>query len=78
VRILSWIASLILAAVVVVFALSNRQEVLIGLWPFFEGLALPLYLAVMLPFLAGLLFGWSVAGMRGIAKRRAAMKKEEA
>jgi uncharacterized integral membrane protein len=76
VRILSWIAGLILAAVVVAFALSNRQEVLIGLWPFIEGLALPLYLAVLLPLLAGLVLGWTFAGLRGFAKRRAEKKKE--
>ena len=68
-RFLSWIAGLILAAIVVVFALSNRQIVLIGLWPFVEGLAMPLYLAVLLPLLAGLVLGWLLAGLRALGRR---------
>jgi putative membrane protein len=74
VRILSWIAGLILAAIVVVFALSNRQPVLVGFWPFVEGLSMPLYLAVLLPLLIGLLLGWLVAAVRAV-KRRLADKK---
>ena len=78
-RILSWIASLLLAAIVITFALSNRQAVLIGLWPLTAGdddkVALPVYLALMLPFIFGLLLGWLLAGLRFWRKRRAEKKE---
>ncbi len=73
-RFLNWIGGLLLAAIVVLFALSNRQIVLIGLWPFIDGLALPLYLALFLPFAIGLAFGWSAAGWRAWRRRRAEKK----
>jgi uncharacterized integral membrane protein len=76
-RLVRWIGGLILAAVVVTFALSNRQIVQIGLWPLIEGLELPLYLAVLLPLLLGILLGWLGAGLRGFAKRRAEKKASE-
>ena len=76
-RLIKWIGGLILAAIVVTFALSNRQIVQIGLWPFIEGLELPLYLAVLLPLLGGILLGWLGAGLKGFAKRRADKKAKE-
>jgi uncharacterized integral membrane protein len=72
VKLLSWLIGLPLAAIVVLFALSNRQGVAIGLWPFEEGLVLPVYLAVLMPFFAGLLLGLCTAGIRGLSHRRAA------
>ena len=76
-RLLNWIGGLILAAIVVTFALSNRQIVQIGLWPLIEGLELPLYLAVLLPLLIGMLLGWLGAGLKNFAKRRAEKKAPE-
>jgi uncharacterized integral membrane protein len=77
-RVLFWIAGLLLTAAVVSFALSNRQTVAIALWPLTDwnvGLTLPVYLAVLAPFVLGLALGWLVAGWRGWRRRRRADKK---
>ena len=73
-RYLNWIAGLLVAAIVVDFALSNRETVLIGFWPFIDGLALPVYLALLLPLLLGLALGWLAAGWRVWRRRRAEKK----
>ena len=73
-RFLNWIAGLLVAAIVVDFALSNRETVLIGFWPLIDGLALPVYLALLLPLLLGLALGWLVAGWRNFRRRRAEKK----
>ncbi|HIJ63565.1 MAG TPA: DUF1049 domain-containing protein [Rhodospirillaceae bacterium] len=66
-KVLFWLAGLPLAAAAVLFALSNRQPVTVALWPFAEGLQLPLYLAILLPALAGYLLG---LGLGGWGRRR--------
>ncbi len=73
-RLLSWLIGLPLAILVVLFALSNRQTMTVGLWPFDEGLALPAFLAVLLPLLAGFLAGFLLALARGLGHRRAARR----
>lgn len=73
-RILSWIAGMIGAAIVVDFALSNRLEVPIGFWPLVHELAMPAYLAILLPLLFGIVIGWVVAGFRSLKRRRAERK----
>ena len=69
---MSWLLrllGLVLAALVVLFALSNRQPVTIGLWPLDEGMVLAVYLAVLVPLLVGLLLGWALAGRSGLARQ---------
>lgn len=73
-RIMSWIAGLIGAAIMVDFALSNRTPILVGFWPLVDGLELPTYLAIALPLLLGLLLGWGVARFQAIRRRRAEKK----
>lgn len=73
-RYLNWIAGLLVAAIVVDFALSNRETVLVGFWPLIDGLALPVYLALLLPLLLGLALGWLAAGWRNYRRRRAEKK----
>jgi len=73
-RFLSGLAGVIFAAIVVDFALSNRQMVPVGFWPFAEGLQIWLFLAILLPFLIGLALGWSAAGWRSWRRRRAEKK----
>ena len=84
-KFLSWLIGLPLAVLIVLFALSNRQGVAVGLWPFEEGVVLPVFLAVLLPLLAGFLLGFVTAGARGLkhrrnarihAKRAAALERE--
>ena len=59
---------LFLGAAVVIFAVSNRSEVQVDFWPFVEGLALPLYLAVLLPLLIGFGLGYAIARLRSPPK----------
>jgi uncharacterized integral membrane protein len=73
-RYLNWIVGLLVAAIVVDFALSNRETVLVGFWPLIDGLALPVYLALLLPLLLGLALGWLAAGWRSFRRRRAEKK----
>lgn len=67
-RILYWIAVIIAAIVLSAFAVSNRQSVSLGLWPFSYVLGLPLFLLVFVALLIGCAVGvlgaW-VAGRRG-------------
>jgi len=71
-RFLFWLTALPLGAAVILFALSNRQTVSLGLWPFEDGLAVPVYVAVLTPLLAGLVAGlFTGAGRRLAALARA-------
>jgi uncharacterized integral membrane protein len=58
------------AAILIAFALSNRQEVMIGFWPLGDGMAVPLYLAMLFCLFTGLLLGWLLAGLRFWRRRR--------
>ena len=64
--------------VLVLFGLSNREEVLLHLWPFDLAWAVPLSVAVLL--IAGLafLFGALTAWAASLPHRRRARKLEEA
>ena len=73
-RFLRWTAALLLAAIVIDFAVYNRSPVPIGFWPLIDGLALPVYLAVLLPLLLGFALGWLAAGWRSWRRRRAEKK----
>ena len=73
-RFLRWTAALLVAAIVIDFALSNRVTIAVGFWPLIDGLALPVYLALLLPFLMGLALGWSAAGWRSWRRRRSEKK----
>ncbi len=71
-RILVTFIGVILAIVVVSFALSNRQRVTLDLWPFEISLVLPLFLMVLVSFLIGFLAGGCVMWISGGASRRQA------
>lgn len=70
-KVLSWLVGLPLAVIVLLFALSNRHGVTVGLWPFEDGIDLPVYLIVLLPLLVGFLAGALLAGLKGLKHRRA-------
>ena len=61
-RLLGWLAVWFLAAplllLFVLFAISNRQDVTLGLWPLPAAVTLPLYLLLL-----GLLFGALLLGL---------------
>jgi len=75
---LSWIVTLPITAVAVVFAVANRQSVTLELWPFGISITLPLFLLVLASLLIGFLLGalvlWLSSG-RARARTRAAASK---
>jgi len=75
VKVLSWLVGAPLALIALSFALSNRQAVVVGLWPFDDGISLPVYLIVLLPLLIGFLGGAMLAGLKGLKYRRAARQQ---
>ena len=74
-KVLSWVVGAPLAVIALSFALSNRQAVVVGLWPFDDGLSLPVYLIVLLPLLIGFLGGALLASLKGLKHRRAARQQ---
>jgi|GEM_PF-3298301 len=70
-RFLFWLLAIPVMALLVVFALSNRQGTLLALWPFADGMELPTYLVVLVPALAGLVLGL----LTGAARRLAAQAR---
>ncbi len=72
-RLLSWILALPVIAVVVSYALSNRQTVETALWPLPFEVSLPLYLLVLgalgLGLVVGGFYGW-LSTSHGAWRRR--------
>lgn len=46
------------AAVAVVFAVPNREEITVKFWPFEAEIVIPLFLAIMAAVFAGFIVGW--------------------
>ena len=61
-RIFSGVLGLIVLVLVLAFALSNKQDVTVALWPFKDSLQAPLYAIGLVPlalgFIVGSLQGW--------------------
>ncbi|MGE0259712.1 MAG: LapA family protein [Alphaproteobacteria bacterium] len=74
-RVLYWIILGLAALALALFAASNRTTVALGLWPFGLALELPLYLAILLTFLAGFLCGALAAWFGGRHWRREARQR---
>lgn len=78
-RILFWIVIAPLAVLVTVFAVSNRGQVTVDLWPLPFVIETPIFLLVLLCGLVGFLIGTFVAWLAGgKARRRARLKAAEA
>jgi uncharacterized integral membrane protein len=73
-RIVSWVALALVAVVLIVFAVSNREIVSVGLWPLPAQVELPLYLLVLGTLLAGFVVGELVAWIGGRRWRREARR----
>jgi uncharacterized integral membrane protein len=71
---LRWILIGLLALILVVFAINNRQPIALGLWPLPLELNTKLYLVVLLTLLVGFLIGELVAWLNGRRWRREARR----
>ena len=60
-RAVCWAATLVAAALLIPFALSNREPVSLGFWPLPFLIELPLYLLILLSLLAGYVIGGTAA-----------------
>ena len=69
-KLLFWIVVALVAAVLALFAMSNRGAVALGLWPLAFELDLPLYLAVLAALLIGFVSGALAAWIAGRSRRR--------
>lgn len=62
--------------VIVVFALSNRQPVQLGLWPTDVSVSVPLALAILAPVAVAFLLGAAVMWFSAVGQRRRAGRAE--
>lgn len=75
IRVLYWIVLGLVALALALFAASNRTPVALGFWPLDLALELPLYLAILLTFFAGLCCGALAAWAGGRHWRREARQR---
>lgn len=73
-RYLSWIVTLPVALVAVLFAISNRESVTFALWPLPFTMEAPLYLATLAALVAGFVCGGAVVWLSQGRRRRIARK----
>ena len=65
-----WTVVIVVAAVVALFAASNRETVSLGLWPLPFVAQAPLYLVVLAALIVGFAAGAAVLWVRGRGRRR--------
>ncbi|WP_395021447.1 lipopolysaccharide assembly LapA domain-containing protein [Dongia sp.] len=66
----AWIVTLPIIAIVTAFAVMNRQEVALNLWPLPWDFAVPVFLLTLLLILFGFCFGVLVMWFTGARQRR--------
>ncbi|WP_029009140.1 LapA family protein [Azospirillum halopraeferens] len=71
-RYLTWIVTIPIAVVAVLFAISNRDTVVFTLWPTPFSLEAPLYLATLVALVVGFLAGGLIAWVNQGGNRRRA------
>jgi putative membrane protein len=69
-KLVFWIFVALVATVLALFAMSNRESVALGLWPLPFEFDLPLYLAVLGALLIGFISGVLAAWIAGRHRRR--------
>lgn len=74
-RYLSWIVTVPLAAVVISFAVSNRDPAVLKLWPLPFELEMPVFLPVLCALVVGFITGGVVAWWSGGRHRRLARRQ---
>jgi putative membrane protein len=72
-----WIVLALVAIVLILFAISNRQTVSVGLWPLPALVDMPLYLVLLGTLLVGFIVGELVAWIRGWHWRREARRSRD-
>ena len=76
-RLLWWIVLAAVAVVLILFAVSNRETVAVGLWPLPDLVQLPLYLVLLGALFVGFIAGQLVAWIGGWRWRREARRSRE-
>ena len=76
-RFLWWIALALVAVILILFAISNREPVSVGLWPLPALVELPLYLVLLGTLLVGFLVGELSGWIGGWRWRREARRSRE-
>ncbi|MCR6630015.1 MAG: lipopolysaccharide assembly protein LapA domain-containing protein [Magnetospirillum sp.] len=71
-RLVGWLLALPLSLLAVVFAVANRHDLRLELWPLPWNLDLPAYLAVLGPLVLGLALGALLTWLAGHRTRMAA------
>ena len=74
-KVVFWLAVFLVAAVLAAFAVSNRMEVMLGLWPLPFTQQAPLYLPILVALLMGFLGGTLTAWIAGGGRRREARRR---
>ena len=69
-KLLFWIVVSLVAAVLALFVMSNRETVAVALWPLPFAVDLPLYLAILGALLIGFIVGLGTAWVAGRHRRR--------
>lgn len=76
-KFLWWIVLALVALVLILFAVSNREAVAVGLWPLPSVIQLPLYLVVLGTLVIGFFAGQLVTWVGGWRWRREARRSRE-
>ena len=56
-KLLIWLVIVPLLVIAALFAISNREPVAVGLWPFFDGVTMPLFAALIGTLYIGFVLG---------------------
>jgi uncharacterized integral membrane protein len=76
-HILSWLLSLPVAVAIVLFAVSNRDLVTLGMWPLPFTIQAPVYVALLTALAAGILSGGLATWLAGRSTRRKLRQSED-
>lgn len=76
VKYISWIITLPITVIAVIFAISNLNDIAVGFWPLEGTFSLPLYIAVLASFVVGFVCGGVVLWFSAGKVRRRARKFE--
>lgn len=71
-RLIGWLLALPVSLLAAVFAVANRHDLRLQLWPLPWSLDLPVYLAVLVPLVLGMVLGGLAVWLGGHRTRAAA------